>query len=438
MNITKEQIDDLNAVIKIVLQKEDYQANVEKTLGDYRKQANIPGFRKGQVPIGLIKKQYGKAVLVDEINKLLQDHLSKYLVDEKLEVLGYPLPKPQEDINWDSEVLGFEFELGLTPRFEVKLKTKKAIPHYKIVADKKMINERVESLQRQNATLIVKEEVGKADEVIGTFAHEAEEIQHKTTLELDQLHKKAVQALIGKKVGEVVSLNTKNLFKEDHLLPQALGIDKEKAKQLDIAISFTIEEIQERQLATLDQELFDTFYEKDQITSEKELRDRIKKDYESQFEQLSDQRLLNDFTEKIVEETKFDLPASFLQKWMQHSGEDPLSEEEAKELFEKSEKALRYQLIEGKIIQDHKLDIQAEELKTFAEDFIKSRMAQFGSQLKAEELDAFTKRVLSNSDEVKRLSEQLMSQKMLTLCKEKANLKTKEVTYEDFVKEAYS
>ncbi|MGB5554044.1 MAG: trigger factor family protein, partial [Flavobacteriaceae bacterium] len=131
MNITKEQIDNLNAVVKVAINKSDYQDKVDQILKDYRKQANIPGFRKGQVPIGLIKKQYGKAVLVDEVNKLLQDNMNKYLPEEKLDVLGNPLPKQRDNFDWDKEELDFEFELGLAPEFEVPLKTKKAITRYK-------------------------------------------------------------------------------------------------------------------------------------------------------------------------------------------------------------------------------------------------------------------------------------------------------------------
>lgn len=437
MHITKEQIDELNAIIKIVIHKEDYQANVEKTLQNYRKQANIPGFRKGKVPLGLIKKQYGKAVLADEVNKLLQDNLNKYLTEERIDVLGYPLPKRKENFDWDSDTLDFEFELGLSPNFEVPLKTKKALINYKIVADKKTIDEQVARIQKQHATLLPKEEVGKADEVTGTFTHEAEEIDRTTTLEINKLHKKAADALAGKKVGESVTLSTQKLFNENHLLTHALGITKENAEKLDIEVSFTIEKINERQPAALTQELFDTLYTEDQVTSEKELRDRIKKDYEAQFEQFSDQKLLNDFTEKLIEETKFDLPSAFLQKWIQHSGENPLSEEEAKEEFEKSEKGIRYEIIEEKLVQDHQLQPSADEFKAFAENFIKSQMAQFGYfNPKEEELAHVVNKILENKEEVKKLSEKLLTQKLLTLYKEKGNLKTKEVTYEDFIKEA--
>lgn len=439
MNITKEQIDELNAVVKVSVTKEDYQDKVETILKDYRKQANIPGFRKGQVPMGLIRKQYGKAVLVDEVNKLLQDNLNKYLTEEKLDVLGNPLPKQQDNFDWDSEEFAFEFELGLAPNFKVDLKTKKPITHYKIITDKKMIDEQVERIQKQYGKLINKTEIGKTDEVNGVFSNEAEEIDNKTLIEIDKIKdKKALESLLGKKVGEVVTLSTKDLFKEDYLLGNALGIDSEKAKDLDIEVSFTIEEINEKEPAKLDQELFDKLFGENTITSEQELRDRIKEDSEKQFEQQSDQKLLNDVTEYFIENTKFQLPTEFLTKWIRTTGESLLTEQEATEEFEKSEKGLRYQLIEGKIIQENDIQIQFDELKEFAKEFIKIQMAQFGRlDPSEEELDNIAARVLSNQEEVKRLSEQLMSQKLLTLYKEKANLETKEVTFENFVKEVY-
>ncbi|WP_396635550.1 trigger factor [Maribacter sp. R77961] len=437
MNITKEQIDDLNAVVKVAITKEDYQDKVDTILKDYKKQANIPGFRKGQVPMGLIKKQYGKAVLVDEVNKLLQDNLNKYLTEEKLDVLGNPLPKQQDSFDWDQEELDFEFELGLAPSFEVPLKTKKAITHYKIVADKKMVTEQVERIQKQYGKLVSKDVVEKTNEVSGKFFNEAEEIDNQTLLELDKLKsKKAIDSLVGKKVGDTVTLKTKGLVKEDHLLGSILGISKEKSEKLNIEVSFTITEINEREPAELNQELFDKLFGKDAVTSEKELRQRIIDDSEKQFEQQADQKLLNDVTEYFIENTKFDLPSGFLTKWIQVTGEKELSEEEATEEYQKSEKGLRYQLIEGKVINENNLQVQFDELKEFAKGFIKSQMAQFGQlDPQEEELDNIAARVLGNQDEVKRLSEQLMSQKLLNLYKEKANLKTKEVTYENFIKE---
>lgn len=439
MNITKEQIDELNAVVKVAITKDDYQDKVESILKDYRKQANIPGFRKGQVPMGLIKKQYGKAVLVDEVNKLLQDNLNKYLTEEKLDVLGNPLPKQQDGFDWNTEEFAFEFELGLAPNFEVALNTKKPITSYKIIADEKMVDEQIDRIQKQYGKIISKPAVGKNDEITGVFKNEAEAIDRKATLEMDLLKsKEAIESLIDKKVGDEITLQTKDLFNEDRLLSRYLGVSAEKAEKLDIAVTFVIEEINEREGAKLEQELFDKLFGKDAVSSEQELKDKIKEDSEMQFEQQSDQKLLNDITEYFIENTKFDLPTGFLTRWIQMTGENPLSEEQASEEYQKSEKGLRYQLIEGRIIRDNNLQINFDELKEFAKGFIRSQMAQYGQlDPQEEELDNIAARVLSNQDEVKRLSEQLMSQKLLTLYKEKVNLKTKEVTYEDFIKEVY-
>ena len=439
MNITKEQIDDLNAVVKVAITKEDYQDKVDTILKDYRKKANIPGFRKGQVPIGLIKKQYGKSVMVDEVNKLLQDNLNKYLTEEKLDVLGNPLPKQMENFDWDNDELAFEFELGLAPDFELSLDTKKPITHYKIVADNKMVDEQVTRLRKQYGKLTSKNEVGKNDEVTGTFVNAEEEVDNKTTVELDKIKsKKALEALQGKKVGDVVNLNTKGLFKEDYLLSSVLGVTQDKAKDLHIDVQFTIDEINEREAAELNQELFDKLFGKDNVSSEKEMKEKIKEDSEKQFEQQSDQKLLNDVTEYFIENIKFELPSEFLTKWIRMTGEEPLTEEQATEEYKKSEKGLRYQLIEGKIIQDNGIKLEFEELKEFAKGFIRQQMAQYGQMdPKEEELDTIAARVLGNQDEAKRLSEQLMSQKLLNLYKEKANLKAKEVTYDNFIKEVY-
>ncbi|MBT8203853.1 MAG: trigger factor, partial [Eudoraea sp.] len=297
----------------------------------------------------------------------------------------------------------------------------------------------VDRIKRQYGKLVNKSEIEKGFEVTGTFSNEEEEISHKTTIELDKIKaKKSLDSLLGKKVGDTVTLKTKGLFKEAYLLSGALGIAREKADGLDIQVDFTIEEINDREAAALDQGLFDRLFGEGTVSSEADMRAKIKEDAEKQFEQQADQKLLNDVTERLIEAVKFELPVEFLQKWIQRTGEKQLSEAEAKDEYEKSEKGLRYQLIEGKIIKDHNIELQFDELKEFAKGFIKSQMAQYGqTNPKDEELEPIVMRVLSNQDEVKRLSEQLMSKKLLDLYKEKANLKVKEVTYDNFVKEVY-
>ena len=440
MNITRENIDALNAVVKVDIAKEDYSDKVEKILLDYRKTANIPGFRKGHVPMTMVKKQYGKAVLVDEVNKLLQGALNKYMTEEKLDVLGSPLPKSQDDLDWDADTFSFEFELGLAPKFEVELKGNDPITQYTIVADDKMIDGQVEHIQKQYGKMISEDAVTEDSEITGVFVNEEKEINNKATFTLDKIKSKtAEKSLMGAKAGDVVSLKTKDLFKDDHDLMSFLKVAHDDAHELDVEVSFTIEEVNKRELAELDQELFDKLFGKDVVSSVTDLKTKIKEDSEKQFAQQGDQKFLNDVTEYLVEHTKFDLPATFLQKWMQTAGEDELDADQAKEEYENSEKSMRYQLIEGKLIEKYKLQVVFDDLKAFAKDMIKVQMAQFGQMdPQDKELEDIAARILSNRDEVKRLSEQLMSQKLLELYKTETNLKVKEISYDDFVKEFYS
>ena len=439
MNITRENIDELNAIVKVAIAKEDYSQKVDKILNDYKKNANIPGFRKGHVPMGMVKKQYGQAVLVDEVNKLLQDALNKYLTEEKLDVLGNPLPKEQANFNWNQDDYTFEFELGLSPKFDVNLDTKKPITYYNIVAGEEMINNQITHIQKQYGKLVSKKVAEAGDVVVGTFKNEEEGIESQTTLPLEKLKgKKNLDKFVGAKVGDVIELNTKGLFEDDHQLMEILKVEHDKAHGLDVNVTFEITEINKQELAELNQELFDKLFGNDDVKSVEDLKEKIKEDAAKQFKQQGDQQLLNDVTEALIENNKFDLPKEFLQKWIRTVGEKPLTEDEAEEEFVKSEQGLRFQLIEGKLIQENNLQVKFEDLKAFATDRIKEQMAQFGQTDPSEkDLDDIAARVLSNQDEVKRLSEQLMNEKLLGFYKENIKLKEKEVTYEDFVKEIY-
>jgi len=439
MNITKQEIDELNAIIKVDIAQEDYKEKVETVLRDYRKTANIPGFRKGHVPMGLVQKQYGKAVLVDEVNKLLQDALNKYLTEEKLDVLGNPLPKEQEDFDWDAEAYSFEFELGMAPKFEIDLKPKKAITYYQIGVDETMVENQVKTIRKQYGKLISETEATIDSEVTGTFFNEEASIDKETTFEIALLKGKKNQNLfINAKVDDIITVNSKKLFTESKDYTAFLGKTEEEATELNAELTFTIKEVNKRELADLDQELFDKLFGKDIVKTATELNEKIKEDSEKQFVQHSDQQLLNDVTEHLIAETKFDLPSEFLQRWIKSTGESEMTLEEAKEEYERSEKGLRYQLIEGKLVIDHNLQVSFDELKDFAKEMIKGQMMQFG-QMNPEdkELEDIAARILGNQDEVKRLSEQLRNQKMLTFFKENVSLKEKKVTFDQFVKEVY-
>jgi trigger factor len=422
MNITKENIDALNAVIKVAVVADDYRVKVDQILSDYRKKADIPGFRKGHVPMGMIKKQYEKSIMIDEVNKLLQDSLNTFLTEEKIDILGNPIPKIDKDFSWDSETFSFEFELGLAPQFEVDLTSKKKVTQYIISADDALIDKEEDKTN-----------------VTGTFVNEQQQIENKSTINLSDLKGKAnLKKFVGNKVGDVIELKTKGLFSDNHKLEGALGLSNDQIHGLDIKVSFTIEETTEIELADLDQELFDKLFTDGSVKTVSELRKKIQEDAEKQFQQQADQQLLNSVTEYLIDNTSFDLPAAFLQKWLATAGEKELTPEQAIEEYNKSEKGLRYQLIQEKIIKDNDIKLDYEELKEYAKGFIRSQMAQFGNMNPEDtELDDIANRILANQEEAKKLQDQLLSQKLMTFYKEKMTFKTKKVTYEGFIKEVY-
>ena len=439
MDITRENTDALNAVVKVDIIADDYQPKVDKILVDYRKKADIPGFRKGHVPMGMIKKQYEKSVMIDEVNKLLQDSLNKYLTEEKIEILGNPIPRSQENFTWDAKNFSFEFELGLVPQFEVNLTSKKKITQYVINADDSLIDKEVENLQSRYGKMSAVDIINENTNVTGTFVNEEKEIENKFTINLSDIKGKTnLKKFVGSKVGDVIELKTKSLFSDNSKLMGALGLSNEAIEGLNIKVLFTIEETTEIELADLDQELFDKLFTDGSVKSVTELRNKIKEDAEKQFQQQADQQLLNSVTEFLIDNTSFDLPSEFLQKWLATAGEKQLSPEQAAEEYNKSEKGLRYQLIQEKILKENDIKLDYEELKEYAKGFIRTQMAQFGNMNPEDtELDDIANRILGNQEEAKKLQDQLMSQKLMTFYKEKMTFKTKKVTYEGFIKEVY-
>lgn len=439
MNITRNNVDALNAIVTIELAKEDYQGNVDKVLSDYKKNASVPGFRKGAVPMSLILKQYGKAVLFEEVNKILQDKLNNYLVEEKMDILGNPLPVMNENFDWDADVLKFDFELGLTPEFTIDLDSKGKVTKFNIVADDAMLDEQVEYIQKQYGKLISKDVVEETSEMVGTFTNEEEGINNEVKIAVDAFRTKTNQKkFLNKKVGDQVTVNTKGLFDDDHKLMEYLGVDHAKVHGLEVDVVFTIKEINETEKAELNQELFDKLFGEGVVTSVEQLKEKIKEDAEKQFASQADQKFLNDVYEYLLANTSFELPAEFLKKWLQTAGDTPMTAEQAAEEYAKSESGLRYQLIEGKVMSQFELQLNFEEVKDFTVKLIKDQLAQFGQAEPDEKtVEDIVARVMSNQEEVKRISEQLMNEKMLALFNDKAGAKVKEVSYKDFVKEMY-
>ena len=439
MKVSRKDIDKLNSVLKIEIDKKDYESNVDKVLVDYKKKANIPGFRKGHTPIGLIKKQYGLSIKVDEVNKLMQQGLNDFLTKEKLAILGNPMPKDSKDLDWSSEEMFFEFEIGLSPEFEVSLKNKKIIELFQIEADTKMIDSQIENIQNQYGKLVSKTSVEKGLELNGSFINKEFDIDNTSTFQLNNIKGNSnIESIKKMKIGDSISLKTKGLFMQDADLDFHLKL-KDENRDMISQIEFNLKEINEKIPADLDQELFDKLFGKDTVKSVTELKQKLKVDAEKNFINQSDQKLLNDVTEYLVENTKFNLPDLFLKKWMQTAGENKLSKEEAEAEYKKSEKGLRYQLIESKIIEKNEIKIDADQIKNFSKELIKTQMLQYGQANPEEkELESISQRILSNKDEVKRISDQLLSQELITLFKSELKFKTNKVSYEKFIELAHS
>ena len=441
MNISKTDIDKLNAVVNISIDKKDYEQKVHTILKDYRKKANIPGFRKGHVPFGMIKKQYEKAVIVDEVNKLIQENLDNYIKKEKLELLGNPLPKEKNNsIDWNHGNMQFEFELGLAPKFEIKLDVLKKVTHYEIEPDKKMIDEQINHIQNQYGKIKAKKKIEKGFEINAQFKNEEIDLDTMANFSMKDIKsRKAIKLLNESEVGSNLNLPSKGLFIDNTTAKRVLSLDDENLKKLSkLDLTLEIKEVNERIPAEINQDLFDKLYKPGTVKSEKELKDKIKEGLQAQFKPQSNQKLMNDISETIVEKTKFKLPSDFLKKWIRSSGKEPMSEEAAIDEYNKSEKGIRYQLIEGKIISDNNLKMTFEELKEFTETLIKKQMSQYGQMPEKEKLDGIVSNVLSNKEETKRISNQLMGDKMLKFFIEKAPLKRKKVAFDAFLKQAYN
>lgn len=439
MDIKRVAIDTVSETIVMTVVHMDYKGQVQKRINEKMPLATVKGFRKGAVPKDLVEKQYGKPIKVEEITKVVDLALERFIQSERLNLLGTPLAKINESFSWDAEELVFEYEIGLVPNFDLDLEAKNDIVKYVVSADAKMIEGQVARIQKQFGKPIPQDVVEAGFDVSGTFTNEEKGINNTTTFSLDIFKDKATaDKFIGKKVGDVVTLNTKGLFEDDHQLMDVLKVSHDDVHGLDVDVDFKIEAINSTELAELNQELFDKLFGPGNVGSLEELKAKIKEDAESQFAQQADQKLLGDVTEFLIENTKFDLPAEFLKKWLQTVGEKQLTPAEAEVEYARSEKGLRFQLIEGRAMAQSNIKITFEDLKSFTTKSIRQQMAQFGQTNPTdEEVQGIVARVLSNQEEVKRLSDQVVAEKLLELFKEKANPTTKEVTYDEFIAASY-
>lgn len=439
MKVTQSKVDDLNAVLTVSVDKEDYAEKVNKALKNYKKNANVPGFRKGQVPMGLIKKQYEKPLIYDEVNKLLQSNVDKYLTENKVELLGQPLPKADENFDWDAEQLNFSFDLGLAPSFEIDL-DKLSVPYHKIKVADEDVDKYVDNFRMRYGKMSPAEEVQEGAVLKGVFYEldendeETAEHYHANLLFSDLKSKELFE---GKKNEDKVSIAAQDIFESQDKLASTFGLEGDEVESFDKKLVFKINGVTNHEKAEINQELFDKVYGEGTVDSEEAFRNKIKEEAEKMYVGEADRVMLTNSLLHIVDNTPMDLPKEFLIKWIQFSNKEADTPEKAEELYDKSEKGMRFQLVEGKIANKYELSVTREDVETQAVEAVKQQMTMYGAgaDFDDEMLKQIAQSALQNEEEYRRLTDQVFSNKMLKVVKDHVKLEEKEVSFDEFLED---
>ncbi len=447
MQVTKENKDDLNAVITIVVEKPDYDTQVNNKLKDYKKQANMPGFRPGMVPMGMIKRMYYKPVLLEEINRLVSESLSKFIDEEKLNILGEPLSSKehQKDIDFDTqENFEFAFDIGIAPDLEVAITDKDKLTYYVIDADKELIDKHAESYANRYGEMIKAEEAGEEDVIKGVLSQltpEGEILEEGIFVEDASLSMKVIKdeeikkQLTGSKVGDVLQLDLKKALPNETELSQLLNIDKEKVNEESMHFQLSIEEISHWKKAELNQELFDKAFGEGEITSEEEFRNRLREEIEKAYAQNSDYKLFMDLRKMMLEKVSAELPEEFIKRWLLESNKGKVTEEELEKDFSKVKDDLKWQLIQDALIKHFELNVEPEEVQELAKQQVMMQFQQYGmANVPEEHLNNYAQEMLKKDQDRRRLYEQKFQEKITAKAKETATLKEKKVREEEFTK----
>lgn len=445
MNITRENIDSVNAVVKVLIEKTDYEKTVEETLKEYRQKSSIPGFRPGKAPVGLIKKRFGTSVMVEEINKILSQNLTRYLVEEKLQVLGEPLSstEQQKPIDWDNdENFEFAFDVALAPEIEVPLDEKDKLDYFTIKVADDMIDQQIEMIQSQMGQNVDSEEVKEKDLSRGDFVELDAEGNEKeegvraegVLLSVDLIKDEEIKKqFVGKQKGEVLVFDPVKAYQDRHEVGHLLKISHEQADELNSEFKFTITEILEFQKAELNEELYKKIYGEDtEVKTEEDLKKKLKEEIALSLLQSSDRKFATDVRDTLVEKIKPELPEAFLKRWLIESNKD-VTEEQIDKDFDGFLKDLRWQLIKDVIIKDNELKVEEEEALDFAKQLAHAQYSQYGIYNAPEDqLESFAKMILEKPEEKERLYNKLLEDKVIEVVKGKITLKEKEVTREEF------
>ncbi len=446
MNIAREKIDDLNAVLKIEIVKTDYEEKVENVLKDYRKKANIKGFRPGMVPMGIIKKMYGKAVKIDEINKAVSENVHKYLTDEKIEILGDPLPKTNEQEIIDFETqdeFSFSFDIGLTPAFDLNISKKNKVSQYEIAIDEKMKSDFINNYTRRFGELrkadiseekdIIKGKIEALDDK-GNLKPEGP-VNEASTLAIDIIKDEEIKkGFIGKKENDSVDFDIKKAFPNDLEIAGLLKKKKEEVEGLEGTFRFTISELTRFHAAEINQELFNRIYGEGIVNSEEEFHNKIEEEIRESLKRESEFKLMQDIKKLIIEKTDFSLPEEFLKRWLLRVNEKTTSEEIEKE-FDSFRHDLKWQLIRSKIAKENEVKITEEELQKEAEIITRYQFRQYGLFYATDEqITNYAKETLKREEDAKRIADKILEDKVLQLLKDYVSIESKNVSVEEFNK----
>ncbi|MEA3504025.1 MAG: trigger factor [Bacteroidota bacterium] len=445
MNITREDKGTLTAVVKVEIAPEDYQEQVTKVLKDYQKQAKIPGFRPGKIPFGMVKKQYGASARLDEVNKVLSDAITKYIADNKLNVLGQPLPSEEKAPTGDfSKDDSFEFwlEIGLSPEIKINLEEIE-LDYHTIRVDKAMIDKYVENICRQHGTQesvddkvidgdIVK---GKIEELDKTgVPKEGGIVNEEASLSVDFIKDEEIKKkIIGMQKDDVVTFNP--LTASDNNTTETssmLGVKAEEVENLESDFQFTVTDITRLKLAELNEDLFVTVFPAEDIKTEDDFRKKIKADSKKSFEKESARLLLARSSEKFIEILKLDLPDEFLKRWILQNDEK-LTKEQLESDYENYSNSMKWQLIESTLVQDNKLQVSEQEVRDQISGYFTSQMGGAVDPAMQEQMKGIVDSMMKNEQQVKQIYDQLYDERLAELLVKKAKLNKKAISYDKFI-----
>jgi trigger factor len=443
MNITKKDIDSLNAEITISVTPIDYEPKVKEGIKKVQRQASMPGFRPGKVPEGMIKKQYGTQIMVDEINKLLNDSIYKFIEENKLDILGNPLPKQETPVDFENQKdFEFTYQIGLAPQFDVQLSNSVSFNYKTVKIDDELVEKYVKDVRR-NYGKPVNPEVATDKDVVFVDINELDEIgaikaggvYKSTSIGLDRMKNEPAKAkLIGVKKEDKIVVNANDLYETALDKSVSLGIDKEVAENFNANLQLTVKNIARLEDAELDQDLFDKIYGPGTVTTEEEFRNKIKHELGLMFQVDADRFLQQEIEKTLVEKLGLALPDSFLKRWLMAVNEKPISEEQLEKEYPMYAKSMQWKLIENKIIKNNNIVVTPEEATDEAKAYIRSEYAKYGQQAEEEEVNKIAATLLSKEKEAQKIFENMYTRKVLELVKSTCSLNTKEVSYDDFFK----